>query len=95
MENQCVMGLVLWLKVLAIMLWSVGKILSSAQDVYDFCIDNLEHDEKFNKVDGTYSKREFVFVEKKDVECNRSCVDVKTAKGTRKLHAPALTHYTT
>ena len=64
-----------------------GKaILATAKDVFCCCEDHLTLEERHSKADDTYTKREFLFIEEKEVDHSRPEVDVKTLVGTRKVH---------
>ena len=68
------------------------KIIGTAQDVFDHCVERLasvkaqtEGEEKI------ISKREFILV--KDIKRDRPETNVSTVKGTRKLHAVRSTEH--
>ena len=63
------------------------RILGNAKEVFDFCKQTLTHQPRLNKGDNSYSRRDFIFISKNEVVRGRNEVEVKTLRGTRKLHA--------
>ena len=66
-----------------------GNRIGTAEKVFKHCEEKLDHGTK--KVqDGIITRRDFVFVNKSEVDLNTEQLDkikVKTLKGTRQLHA--------